>query len=54
MELPGLPARVTMRRFILPPASFAGLQATVTGEPFRHMATVLRLEAGSRLRWASR
>jgi 16S rRNA (uracil1498-N3)-methyltransferase len=40
---------MSLRRFILPPACFAGCQATVTGEPYRHMVTVLRLLPGSRL-----
>ena len=40
---------MSLRRFLIPPASFAGRQAIVTGEPFRHMTTVLRLAPGSRL-----
>jgi 16S rRNA (uracil1498-N3)-methyltransferase len=40
---------MSLRRFILPPDCFDGRLATVGGEPFRHMVTVLRLVPGSRL-----
>ncbi|HEY5973376.1 MAG TPA: 16S rRNA (uracil(1498)-N(3))-methyltransferase [Geobacteraceae bacterium] len=40
---------MSLRRFILPPTCFIGRQATVSGEPYRHMVTVLRLAPGSRL-----
>src|SRR6266702_4898515 len=50
MELSHLPeSAVSLRRFFLPSEAFTGRSITITGEPFHHMATVLRLKAGTKV-----
>lgn len=38
-----------MRRFFIPPHTVVGETVTITGDLFRHMATVLRLKKGARV-----
>jgi 16S rRNA (uracil1498-N3)-methyltransferase len=48
MELPDLsPKGVSMRRFFVPAEAIADGCAVITGDPFRHMAKVLRLKNGA-------